>query len=92
MTDYADVPPNRGLWRGQAQESIAVTVTVEPIDRVPLEWNEWAPQIYWPASGPSQYQYQRQGAGVQVQRQMRGPYPNQRGPRAGLHQQQGQQQ
>jgi transglutaminase-like putative cysteine protease len=89
--DYSDIPPNRGLWRGQADETIAVTVTVERIDRVPLEWNEWGTQGYWSSVGS--YQSQRQGPGFQVQRQGRGgPYPNQRGPRAGLHQQQGQQQ
>lgn len=38
--DYSDVPPNRGLWRGQAKESIEVAVKVEPIDRVPPDWNE----------------------------------------------------
>ena len=35
--DYSDVPPNRGLWKGRAEETIAVTVKVEPVDRVPLD-------------------------------------------------------
>ncbi|HEX8199291.1 MAG TPA: transglutaminase family protein [Isosphaeraceae bacterium] len=91
--DYADVPPNRGLYRGKAQETIAVTVTVERIDRVPPEWNDWAQPGYWPAFGAAT-QFQRQGAGFQFQSQrpMRGPFPDQQGSRAGLHQQQGQQQ
>src|SRR4051812_17502216 len=40
--DYSDVPPNKGLWKGRAEETISVTVKVEPIDRVPMEWNEWS--------------------------------------------------
>src|SRR5690606_27691565 len=27
--DYSDVPPNRGVWKGQAEEAITVAVTVE---------------------------------------------------------------
>jgi transglutaminase-like putative cysteine protease len=88
--DYSDIPPNRGLWRGQAEEAIGVAVKVEQINRVPMEWNEWGAQVYW--SGPGPYQSQRQGPGFQVQRQGRGAFPNQRLPLAGLHQQQGQQQ
>lgn len=34
--DYHDVPPNRGLWKGRADETISVSVKVEPVDRVPL--------------------------------------------------------
>jgi transglutaminase-like putative cysteine protease len=33
--DYADVPPNRGVWKGQATESMSVTVQVEEVERVP---------------------------------------------------------
>src|SRR5262249_11753926 len=33
--DYSDVPPNRGVWKGRGRETIAVTVKVEAIDRVP---------------------------------------------------------
>jgi transglutaminase-like putative cysteine protease len=88
--DYSDIPPNRGLWRGQAEETIAVAVKVERINRVPMEWNEWGAPVYW--TGPASYQSQRQGSGFQFQRQGSAAFPNQRGPRAGLHQQQGQQQ
>ena len=38
--DYADVPPNRGVWKGAAYETIAVTVTVRPQDRLPPEARE----------------------------------------------------
>ncbi len=49
--DYSDVPPNRGVWTGQADETISVSVKVEPIDRVPTEWNDWsAIQAPWSAA------------------------------------------
>jgi transglutaminase-like putative cysteine protease len=32
---YADVPPNRGVFRGDAVESIKVVVTIEPVSEVP---------------------------------------------------------
>jgi len=86
--DYSDVPPNRGLWKGRAEETIAVTVTVEPVDRVPLEWNEWS--LPPGRSGGGMFQAQRMGN--MVQRQGRGAYPNQRQHHSGLHQQQGEQQ
>jgi transglutaminase-like putative cysteine protease len=88
--DYSDVPPNRGLWKGRAEETIAVTVKVEPVDRVPLEWNEWA--VPNGRGNLGQFQSQRMGGGFMLQRQGRTPYPNQRTYRAGLHQQQGEQQ
>src|SRR5262245_22331265 len=38
--DYADVPPNRGVWKGSADEAIGVTVTVRPLERLPPEATE----------------------------------------------------
>jgi transglutaminase-like putative cysteine protease len=38
--DYSDVPPNRGAWKGLAEESISVTVTVEEVNRLPGDWIE----------------------------------------------------
>lgn len=38
--DFADVPPNRGAWRGRAEETIAVSVKVEAIQRLPADWIE----------------------------------------------------
>ena len=84
------MPPNRGLWKGRAEESISVTVKVEPVDRVPLEWNEWNPPAFRPfdrMNGPANA---RPGNGRA--RWTRAPYPNQKSPRASLHQQQGEQQ
>jgi transglutaminase-like putative cysteine protease len=91
--DYSDVPPNRGVWKGRAEESMAVSVTIEPVERVPLEWNEWAAPILSPMAVQSQFQRQgAKGFGSQSQRQSRSGYPNQPRPRAALYQQQGQQQ
>ena len=38
--DFSDVPPNRGVWKGNAEETIAVTVNVRPVDRVPADLTE----------------------------------------------------
>ena len=88
--DYSDVPPNRGLWKGRAEETITVAVKVEPVDRVPMEWNEWSTPGRPAVSTGSMFQSQRMGS--MVQRQGRPPYPNQRGQHSGLVQQQGEQQ
>ena len=89
--DYSDVPPNRGIWTGRAEETITVSVKVEPVDRVPMVWNEWAPLPSRRGAGRSESQ--RQGAlAAQVQRQGHPAYPNQRPRGGGLRQQQGQQQ
>ncbi|WP_435017446.1 transglutaminase family protein [Tundrisphaera sp. TA3] len=88
--DYSDVPPNRGLWKGKAEETISVTVKVEPVDRVPMEWNEWGLQNGRQGNGMSQSQ--RMGSMSQSQRMGRYAYPDQRGRSTGLHQQQGEQQ
>ena len=63
--DYNDVPPNRGLWKGRAEESMNVSVKIEPVDRVPHEWNEWNPPGLPPVrpDGGGQGQSQRQGHG-----------------------------
>lgn len=93
--DYSDIPPNRGVWSGRAEESIGVSVKVEAVDRVPPEWIEWASQPARPDRGQShsQSQSQRQGAfGGQHQRQGHPAYPHQRSRNFALHQQQGQQQ
>jgi transglutaminase-like putative cysteine protease len=53
--DFSDVPPNRGVWRGNAEESIAVSVKVEALDRVPGDWAELDGRVAWvgPQSTPS---------------------------------------
>jgi transglutaminase-like putative cysteine protease len=45
--DFADVPPNRGIWKGHADEEITVAVKVEPTERMPADWAEWGPQAPW---------------------------------------------
>lgn len=35
--DYADVPPTRGVYKGEAQSELSVAVTVTPADSVPPE-------------------------------------------------------
>ena len=35
--DYADVPPTRGVYKGEAQSELSVSVTVSPADKTPLE-------------------------------------------------------
>ena len=86
--DYTDVPPNRGLWKGRAEETISVTVKVEPVDRVPMEWNEWS--VPPGRSGGGMFQSQRMGG--MSQKQGWGAYPNQRPQHSGLPHQQGEQQ
>jgi len=36
--DYADVPPNRGAWKGEAKEEMNVMVRVEKVPRLPADW------------------------------------------------------
>jgi transglutaminase-like putative cysteine protease len=91
--DYSDVPPNRGVWKGLADEHMEVSVTVEPMDRVPHAWEDWGP-----ASGRRPHV----PGGVR-NRTSNGPsrsdevrdwpaFPNQPAPQALLYRQQGQQQ
>jgi transglutaminase-like putative cysteine protease len=55
--DFFDVPPNRGVWKGQADEVITVTVQVEPTERMPPDWAEWNNHAAW--SGPAWTHSQR---------------------------------
>jgi transglutaminase-like putative cysteine protease len=90
--DYRDVPPNRGLWKGRAEESMTVTVKIEPEERVPLEWNEWSMPPFRPPGALSASQSQSQSQRPGASRKPRSAYPNQRSAWAGLVQQQGEQQ
>jgi transglutaminase-like putative cysteine protease len=98
--DYHDVPPNRGLWNGRAEESMSVSVKVEPVDRVPVEWHDWYPssfrssaqsQTQWPGNGG-----QRQSQGLRQRTRPKNrtvaAYPDQPAPRDGLINQQCEQQ
>lgn len=77
--DYSDVPPNRGVWKGRADETIAVSVNIEPIDRVPNDWSDWSS-----AGAPW-------SAASWIQSQSRQPRPK-LSSQVGYRQQQGQQQ
>jgi hypothetical protein len=45
--DFADVPPNRGVWKGDADETISVTVNVQPVENVPADLAEPADTPAW---------------------------------------------
>jgi transglutaminase-like putative cysteine protease len=38
--DFSDIAPNKGCWKGQGEESIAVKVQVQSVDRMPTNWIE----------------------------------------------------
>lgn len=47
--DYSDVPPNKGTYRGQGQESMQVRVATRELDRLPaISWQERLPPIDTP--------------------------------------------
>jgi transglutaminase-like putative cysteine protease len=47
--DFTDVPPNKGVYRGQAGESIFVRVETRALDRLPpLSWREQLPPLQAP--------------------------------------------
>lgn len=47
--DFTDVPPNRGVYRGRARESIFVRVATRALDRLPsLSWQEQLPPLTAP--------------------------------------------
>ncbi|WP_165072382.1 transglutaminase family protein [Paludisphaera rhizosphaerae] len=58
--DYLDVPPNRGIYRGQSDETINVAVKVENIQRMPSDWGEWSEGSDAPWSAASWIQSERQ--------------------------------
>jgi transglutaminase-like putative cysteine protease len=47
--DFTDVPPNKGIYRGKAQESILVRVETRPLETLPsLAWQEQLPPLQTP--------------------------------------------
>lgn len=93
--DYADVPPNRGVWKGMADETMDVTVQVEPLDRLPNTWEDWdSSGASQRLSPPAQAVAARGRASVSRHHETRSwpAYPNQPMPQALLYRQQGQQQ
>lgn len=67
--DFLDVPPNRGVWKGLADETISVAVQVDAIDRMPPDWAEWPIQAPWSpySSVLLQTQTQKRKAGPALQ-------------------------
>jgi transglutaminase-like putative cysteine protease len=45
--DFGDVPPNRGVFKGDADETISVTVSVQPVENVPADLAEPADTPAW---------------------------------------------
>jgi transglutaminase-like putative cysteine protease len=63
--DFSDVPPNRGVWKGNADEVITVAVQVEPTERMPADWAEWGAQAPWSGTAWTQTQrYDRRHAPI----------------------------
>ena len=47
--DFTDVPPNKGIYRGRAQETIFVRVETRALERLPsLSWQEQLPALNVP--------------------------------------------
>lgn len=47
--DFTDVPPNKGVYRGLAEQSISVRVETRELDRLPsLSWQEQLPPLNVP--------------------------------------------
>jgi transglutaminase-like putative cysteine protease len=47
--DYTDVPPNKGVYRGKAEEKISVRVETRALDRLPsMSWQEQLPPLEAP--------------------------------------------
>jgi transglutaminase-like putative cysteine protease len=47
--DFTDVPPNKGVYRGQGRETISVRVETRELERLPpLSWQEQLPPLQVP--------------------------------------------
>jgi transglutaminase-like putative cysteine protease len=57
--DFSDVPPNRGVWKGLAEEEISVSVSVTPVERVPADFVELGAQAAWSSTSYTQRQTNR---------------------------------
>ncbi len=92
--DYADVPPNRGVWKGLAAEKMDVTVLVEPMERLPNTWEDWDNSGPARTHSPAPALVRGRSAAVSRSHETRTwpAYPNQPLPKSLLYKQQGQQQ
>ncbi len=88
--DYADVPPNRGVWKGDASETMDVKVKVEEVEQLPTTLDEWASSAHrrQPASSWSHQRIRRRPLPIGA----RSIFPQQARPSTLLYRQQGQQQ
>jgi hypothetical protein len=72
---------------------MAVSVKIEPVERLPLEWNDWTMTPFRQNGSGMQSQSQSQSIrSFKSSGKARAAYPNQRAFGAGLIQQQGEQQ
>lgn len=54
--DFTDVPPNKGIYRGDAVETISVRVATRQLERLPsLSWHERLPPLEQPLLPVSRY-------------------------------------
>jgi transglutaminase-like putative cysteine protease len=44
--DYADVPPNRGVWKGTAEEAMAVAVKIQEVERMAADAADVASPVW----------------------------------------------
>jgi transglutaminase-like putative cysteine protease len=56
--DYADVPPTRGVYKGEAESELSVVVTVAAADTLPVE--EVAPSRVLRARPPRSADYAKE--------------------------------
>ncbi len=68
--DFTDVPPNKGIFRGQGTETIAVRVATRELDRVPsLNWHERLPPLDVPLTSVARHRSQIDSDEQQQQQQ-----------------------
>jgi transglutaminase-like putative cysteine protease len=74
--DYGDVPPNRGVWKGAAGETMSVAVTVEAVDRMPPE-EAGGGGTSWPTAAMAAVTRSQRGSGTAYRSQARLLYRHQ---------------
>jgi transglutaminase-like putative cysteine protease len=68
--DFSDVPPNKGIYRGQGQESISARVETRQLDRLPpLSWEEQLPPLAVPLTALRPFRRPHPGPDEQQQQQ-----------------------
>jgi transglutaminase-like putative cysteine protease len=70
--DFTDVPPNKGVYRGRADQEIYVRVETRELDRLPsLSWQEELPPLHVPLTAirPPRREAPRQEEEAQQQQQ-----------------------